>query len=231
VSNALARSVRPAASLSGLTAGERPVTRSARPGRNIPFVRIDRAAWPFVTVAVLPAAVSAIWAPTWLVLALLVLPVGVALFFRDPERLIPVEPGLVVAPADGRVMHAGDARPAEAPPGEWRQITIFLSVLDVHINRSPVGAHVTKVTYVPGSFLPAYRRESYANEHSEIWLDAGGTPVVVRQVVGRGARIGLMKFGSRMDVFVPTSAVVATTPGARVSAGETIIARLSGEAP
>jgi phosphatidylserine decarboxylase len=209
-------------------------------------VRIDQAAWPFVGVAILPAAAGWFWMRPGAALGLLVLPFAVALFFRDPDRVIPAEPGLVVAPADGRVMHAGEARPAEAPPGQWQQITIFLSVLDVHINRSPVGGTVAKVTYLPGSFLPAYRRESHANERSEIWLDAGGTTVVVRQVVGllarrvvcrlepgqrvdRGARIGLMKFGSRMDVFVPMTAMVATSPGARVRAGETVIARLSEE--
>jgi phosphatidylserine decarboxylase len=148
-----------------------------------------------------------------------------------------------VAPADGRVLHAGDARPGEAPPGDWRQVTVFLSIFDVHINRSPVGGAVTRVRYVPGSFLPAYRHDAHRNEHTEIWFDAGGAAVVARQVVGllarrivcrleagqqveRGARIGLMKFGSRMDVFVPLTATIAVTAGSRVRAGESVIARL-----
>jgi phosphatidylserine decarboxylase len=140
-------------------------------------------------------------------------------------------------------MFAGEARPEEAPPGAWRQVTIFLSLLDVHINRAPVAGRVTRVDYVPGTFVAAFRPEAYRNEHSEIWLQHDGTPVVARQVVGvlarrivcrvragdelaAGARLGLMKFGSRMDVFTPATAELTVVKGARVRAGETIIARL-----
>lgn len=209
-------------------------------------MRIDPAAWPFVGVAALPAAIGVFFLPPALVAGLLVLPPAVALFFRDPDRTSPTGSGLVVAPADGRVTHAGNARPGEAPPGAWQQVTIFLSVLDVHINRSPVGGTVTAVSYVPGTFLPAYRHEAHQNEHTEIWFDAEGVVVVARQVVGvlarrvvcrlvsgqrieRGGRIGLMKFGSRMDVFVPAGSTLEVAAGARVRAGETVIARLPGE--
>jgi phosphatidylserine decarboxylase len=142
------------------------------------------------------------------------------------------------------VMFAGDARPGDAPAGAWRQVTIFLSPLDVHINRTPVAGRVTRVEYVPGTFFPAYRAEASRNEHSEIWLDHEGQTVVARQVVGvmarrvvcrlkagdhvaAGARLGLMKFGSRMDVFVPTSATLLTSEGSIVRGGETVIARLA----
>jgi phosphatidylserine decarboxylase len=206
-------------------------------------VRIDRAGFPFVAVAAVPAIVAVAWGAPLAALLLAILPGTIALFFRDPDRQPPAEPRLVMAPADGRVMHAGEARPGESPPGRWRQITIFLSVLDVHINRSPVGGRVTAVRYVPGSFRPAYRHDAHRNEHSEIWIDAGGVAIVVRQVVGllarrvvcrvsegdripRGGRIGLMKFGSRMDVFVPPTATIVVAAGARVRAGETVIARL-----
>ena len=198
-------------------------------------------------MAGVPAALAALWTPPGLALGLLGLPAAIALFFRDPDRVVPTAPQLVVAPADGRVIHAGAARAGEAPPGDWRQVTIFLSLLDVHINRSPVGGVVTRIDYVPGSFLPAYRHDAFRNEHSEIWFDVHGATVVARQVVGvlarrvvcrlavgqaveRGARIGLMKFGSRMDVFVPVTASVEVAAGARVRAGETIVARLPGGA-
>ncbi len=181
--------------------------------------------------------------PPWLTALFALLAIGVALFFRDPERTSPADRGLVLSPADGKVMYAGPARPGEAPPGQWQQITIFLSVLDVHINRTPVAGRVTRVDYLPGSFLPAYRRESWQNERSEIWLDHDGVAIVAGQVVGllarrvvcrvkvgdtlgAGARIGLMKFGSRMDVFVPETATVAVAPGGTVRAGVTVIARL-----
>jgi phosphatidylserine decarboxylase len=206
-------------------------------------VSFDRAAIPFVLLAAVPAAVSVVFAPAAITAVLLLLPVAVGLFFRDPERQVPATMDLVVSPADGKVMHAGPARSGEAPPGEWLQVTIFLSVLDVHINRTPVAGRVRRVDYVPGSFRAAFHREAYRNEHSEIWIDHQGLTVVVRQVVGvlarrvvcrikegdqlsRGQRIGLMKFGSRMDVFVPTAAMLAVSARDRVVAGETVIARL-----
>ena len=116
-------------------------------------------------------------------------------------------------------------------------------MLDVHINRTPVPGVVTRVDYLPGKFLPAYRHDAYQNERSEIWIDHRGVQVVVRQVVGLlarrvvtrltpgqhlepGARIGLMKFGSRMDVFLPADAELLARPGAMVTAGVSIIARL-----
>lgn len=205
---------------------------------------IDRAAFPFVLLAAVPSAVCAATGAVAAAVACLALPLLVALFFRDPERVSPSEPDLVLAPADGRVMFAGDATPAEAPAGRWRQVTIFLSVLDVHINRTPVAGVVTRVDYQPGTFLPAYRHDAHRNERTEIWLDHGGTAIVARQVVGMlarrvvcrvrpgealaaGARIGLMKFGSRMDVFVPPDAELCVAAGQTVRAGVTVIARLT----
>jgi phosphatidylserine decarboxylase len=207
-------------------------------------VRIDPAGMPFIALAAVPALVSAWLAPVAVTLALAALPLLIALFFRDPDRQAPADPSLVLAPADGRVMFAGPARPDEAPPGAWLQVTIFLSVLDVHINRTPIAGRVTRVEYVPGRYLPAYRHDSHRNEHSEIWIAHDGGVVVTRQVVGLlarrvvcrvkagddlapGARIGLMKFGSRMDVFVPPTATLAVAAGQTVRAGETVIARLS----
>jgi phosphatidylserine decarboxylase len=207
-------------------------------------LKIDSSGLPFVLAAAVPAVASVLWGPLWLTGVLLVVAVALAAFFRDPERSIPASPTLVLAPADGTVKFAGTASPDSSPPGAWRQVTIFLRLSDVHINRTPVAGRVTRVEYVPGSFLPAYKREAAQNEHSEIWLDAGGTTVVARQVVGvlarrvvcrvkpgetlaAGARIGLMKFGSRMDVFVPASATLAVRPGDRVRGGETVIAKLA----
>ena len=204
---------------------------------------IDRAAAPFVAIAAIPLVLSAIWGPWWLTLILAALPIGVALFFRDPERGSPSDWASVLAPADGRVMYAGVARKDETPPGQWQQISIFLSVLDVHINRTPVSGVVTRVDYHPGSFRPAYHHDAFRNERSEIWVDHDGVPVVSRQIVGilarrvvcrvkpgdtlgTGERIGLMKFGSRMDVFVPASARLQVQVGEQVTAAVTVIATL-----
>lgn len=175
----------------------------------------------------------------------LVLPISVALFFRDPERTSPTDPSLVLAPADGKIMYAGPAQPANAPAGEWLQIITFLSPLDVHINRTPLAGVVRRVEYRAGSFVPAYHHDAANNERSEMWLDHNGVTIVVRQIVGMlarrvvcrakvgqmlqaGERIGLMKFGSRMDVFVPLTAEIVVKPGDRTVAGESVLARLRG---
>jgi len=209
-------------------------------------VTIDSAAVPFVVIALVPVAIAVWIAPPVVAVLLLLLPIGVGLFFRDPDRSPPTDPALVLAPADGRVTHAGVARPAEAPKGEWRQVTIFLSVFDVHINRTPIAGRIQKVLKLSGSFVAAFKPDSHQNERSEIWIEQDGVIVVVRQVVGllarrvvcrvvpgqvlaAGERIGLMKFGSRMDVFVPPSADVLVKTGDTVRAAESVIARLAME--
>ena len=206
---------------------------------------IDRAGLPFI-LAALALAVLAGWSGGrgWSV-PFLVLAAFFVFFFRDPNRTTPGEPGLVVSPADGRVLIAGDAPGPGAPEGDWRQISIFLSPLDVHVNRTPVEGAVTHVEYHAGSFLPAYRTEAgHLNEWTEVWFERGGRPIVCRQIVGvmarrivcrlkagdtvsRGQRFGVMKFGSRIDLFVPPEAQVLVKPGDRVVAGETVLARVS----
>lgn len=206
-------------------------------------MRIDRAGVPFIAAALIPAVgLSAAKRHGWAA-AFALLGGFFAYFFRDPDRQIPREPGLVVSPADGQVMYAGTADKRWAPPGDWQQVTIFLSPIDVHVNRTPVSGRVTRIEYKAGRFLPAYDERSNDNESNEIAVDHDGQPIVFRQVVGilarrivcrvregeqleRGQRIGLMKFGSRMDVFVPMSARLTVTAGQRAIAGETVIALL-----
>jgi len=165
-------------------------------------------------------------------------------FFRDPERQVPQSPDAVVAPADGHVIVAGPASADAAPAGGWKQVSIFLSPLDVHVNRIPASGRVTRVTFTRGRFLPAYRPDAAAaNERSEIWIDHAGQMIVTRQIVGilarrvvcrvrtgaevhAGDRYGIMKFGSRMDVFLPTTAVLRVKVADSVRGGETLIAVL-----
>jgi phosphatidylserine decarboxylase len=206
-------------------------------------MKIDRAGFPFIAAALVPAAALAVTRRHGLATSFALLGGFLAYFFRDPDRRVPQGADLVVSPADGRVMFAGPADKRWAPPGEWKQITIFLSPMDVHINRSPVDGRVTRIEYRPGKFLPAYNEGSNENELNEVWIDHGGRPVVFRQVVGmlarrivcrvhegemleRGQRVGLMKFGSRMDVFLPMDAELCVAEGQRVVGGETILAIL-----
>jgi phosphatidylserine decarboxylase len=211
-------------------------------------MRLDPAGLPFIGGALLLAFVSGAVVGWVLAIPFVVLGVLFTFFFRDPERVYPGDAAatdLVLSPADGRVKVAGPAVPEAAPPGEWQQISIFLSPMDVHVNRIPVSGRVTRVAYTPGQFLPAYRDEAAsANERSEIWIDHNGKPVVARQVVGilarrvvcrvqigaevhAGDRFGIMKFGSRMDVFLPTTASIKVQVGQMVRGGETVIAVLS----
>jgi phosphatidylserine decarboxylase len=207
-------------------------------------MRIDPAGWPFVGGSLLLAAVgaglggAAVGAPALALSGLFFF------FFRDPERAIPEAPSAVLAPADGRVVVAGPPAGRTPAGGTWQQISIFLSPMDVHVNRIPVSGQLTKVEYHPGRFLPAYRAEAGdLNEHTELVIRRDGRSIVVRQVVGvlarrivcrvregewvkAGDRFGVMKFGSRMDVFVPEDAVIHVRVGDRVTGGVTVLATL-----
>ncbi len=208
-------------------------------------MRLDRAGVPFIAGALLPAVALVALGWPWGTVPFAALASFFGFFFRDPERDPPRDANAVVAPADGRVLFIGPGDPMVAPAGRWQQISIFLSPLDVHVNRIPVSGRVTNVSYRAGRFLPAYHPEaSTDNERSEIWIDHGGQTVVCRQVVGvlarrvvcrlrpgmdvsLGQRFGIMKFGSRADVFLPPSAAVHVARGDAVRAGETILAELS----
>jgi len=207
-------------------------------------IGLDRAGWPFILGAVVVALAGAWLGGRWWALPGALLALGFVFFFRDPDRRLPADQALVVSPADGVVKFVGPAM-AGSPAGAWQQITIFLSPLDVHVNRAPVSGRVTRVLYKPGQFLPAYRPESGAvNEQSEVWIDHDGRPAVFRQVVGIlarrvvtrvregddlrvGQKIGVMKFGSRMDVFLPLDLAVEVRAGDRVVAAVTVLARWS----
>jgi phosphatidylserine decarboxylase len=216
-------------------------------------MRIDPAGWPFITGPLAPAALLAVagratdrrW-PRRAAWPLLGLSAYMTLFFRDPDRrcdTTPAGPDEVLSPADGVVMVAGTPQDDVAPAGNWQQVSVFLSVVDVHVNRSPYSGEVVESSYRKGSFLAAYRKESaHRNERSELWLRDGDRTVVFRQVVGvlarrivtrtgpgqrlaTGERMGLMKFGSRMDVFLPPECTITVRKGQRVRGGETVIAR------
>lgn len=206
---------------------------------------IDRAGWPFILgAAALAAIASWAWGP-WAAVPGVLLAGFFVFFFRDPSRAVPsVDAETVLSPADGRVMFAGALVGAEPPDGTWSQICIFLSPMNVHVNRIPWGGRVRRVRYHPGRFLPAYRKEAGdLNEYAEVWVERDGRTLVFRQIVGllarrvvcrvqegdevtTGQRFGVMKFGSRMDIYVPAGTTLLVKPGDTVEAGLTPIARL-----
>lgn len=214
---------------------------------------IDRSGYPFISGTAALAIAAALTIGFAGAVPLLVLAAFFAFFFRDPDRVSPQEAHAVLSPADGRVLVAGPADPGAAPTDErgsragvteWQQIGIFLSPMDVHVNRSPVSGRVMRVDFRKGTFLPAYHHDAAAtNERSEVWVDHHGQPVVFRQIVGilarrvvcrvepgtelkAGERFGIMKFGSRMDVFLPITAKRLVNVGDHVVGGETVIAML-----
>jgi len=170
----------------------------------------------------------------------LVICAAVAFFFRDPERLPPAEAGVVVSPADGRVMEITDEA-LQGRPG--RRISIFLSIWDVHVNRSPMAGQFREVEYRTGRFYNAMRsRASVENEQNVIYLQTERGEMVFKQIAGAiarrvvcwkapgdtvklGERIGLIRFGSRMDVWLPSDAEILARPGQHVAGGVSVLAR------
>ena len=195
--------------------------------------------WPFILP---PAAAACImagmgWVGTAAVLAVLAL--AFLGFFRDPNRTAPDLPGAVLAPADGRVMVITEA--VDPWVGPAVRMSIFLSPLDVHVNRAPIGGLVKNVEYVAGRFLAAYRPEaSEQNERCAVSLDGERARVMVTQISGvlarrivcrvrpgdtlrAGERYGLIRFGSRTDLVVPRGTEVRVRVGDRVRGGESVM--------
>jgi len=175
----------------------------------------------------------------------LVLAVFFLWFFRDPTRAIPTGAGQVVSPGDGVVT---SAELIDTVAGSQMRMSIFLNVFDVHVNRTPVGGTVKVVEFHKGGFLNAMKPESaLSNEQTLIVIDAGGYDVAFKQIAGllarrivcnlkvgdkveRGQRMGLIKFGSRVDVLMPAEARLKVKIGTRVKGGSTVLAELPGSA-
>jgi phosphatidylserine decarboxylase len=184
------------------------------------------------------AAYLAQW--TVVAIALVCLALFVFSFFRDPNRVIPAEHGAIVSPGDGRVVVVTDEEDAGRP---GKRISIFLAVWNVHVNRAPAAGVITKLEYRPGKFLAAMReRASVENEQNVFTLstDAGGmvfkqiAGLIARRVVSwkkqgervaRGERIGLVRFGSRVDVWLPKDAEILVKLGENVKGGSSVLAR------
>ncbi|MDP9136861.1 MAG: phosphatidylserine decarboxylase [Pseudomonadota bacterium] len=183
----------------------------------------------------------------------LVLTVWCAYFFRDPERVTPLRQGLIVSPADGRVSALADViPPTELDLGTSvrQRISIFMNVFDVHVNRSPVDGRLARLAYVPGTFVNAdLDKASEDNERQALTIEmAGGERIGVVQIAGllarrivgfvkegellqTGQRFGIIRFGSRVDVYLPEGKASLVAVGQRAIAGETVLADLASAEP
>jgi phosphatidylserine decarboxylase len=202
-------------------------------------IPLAREGWPYVLV---PAALA--WGLARAGHRRFALPFAAAAaaavgFFRDPEREVPAIPNAVLAPADGRVTEVADA--VDSFVGPAVRVAIFLSPLDVHVNRSPVAGLVVGASYTPGRFLAAYDPAAAdVNERCAIHIEADGARITVVQIAGvvarrivcrvapgekltAGQRIGMIRFGSRTDCYLPRSAEVRVEPGDRVRGGVSVL--------
>ncbi len=213
------------------------------------LVPIRKEGAPFIAAALVVAVAGLfLWQPLFWIAVIVA--AWCAYFFRDPPRVVPIEPDLVVSPADGRVSAVVLAvPPAELGLGEAtrRRVSVFMNVFDCHVNRAPVSGKVAKIVYKPGKFLSAdLDKASEDNERNGIVIDSAHGPVGVVQIAGLvarrivcfakegdalapGERIGMIRFGSRLDVWLPAAARVLVAEGQIAIAGETVLARFGGE--
>ena len=202
-------------------------------------IPVAREGWPFVLVPGVLAALLALRGRGRLALPFAAASLASLGFFRDPERITPVAPHGVIAPADGRVTIVDEREDSFVGPA--LRVSIFLSPFDVHVVRSPITGVVVGTVRTSGRFLPAYRPEAGdENERCSVHIEGGGTRVTVVQIAGvaarrvvcrvgagdrveAGERFGIIRFGSRTDCFMPRGTQALVQPGDRVVGGETVI--------
>jgi phosphatidylserine decarboxylase len=196
---------------------------------------------PWVAVPVALAIVPMLFGLWWVAVVLILLAAFMAYFFRDPRRRVPSEPGIIVAPADGRVTLV---RCGEPDANSDSLVSVFLSPLDVHVNRAPIAGRITEINYKPGKFLMATdERARDVNEQNTLTIAGEGITVKCAQIAGIlarrivcwkragdrvecGERFGMIKFGSRTDLVLPCNVEVTVRKGMRVRGGVTVIGRI-----
>ncbi len=210
---------------------------------NYPHPIIAREGWPFLAIALILAVATTLWCATWSI-PMWIIALFVLQFFRDPAREIPQNAGAVLSPADGRIIKVERTQDPYAQR-EAILVSVFMNVFNVHSNRSPVDCTVQRVQYFPGKFVNAdLDKASTENERNAVVVKiADGQTVTFVQVAGliarrilcyvkagdvlaRGQRYGFIRFGSRVDVYLPLTATVKVAIGDKVSATTTILAQL-----
>jgi phosphatidylserine decarboxylase len=215
------------------------------------FVPIHKEGYLFIAIAAFAAFILGLWSPPlgWIGA---ILTVWVCYFFRDPPRTTPLRDGLVISPADGRVSLIATAVPPaelDLPQEPMMRVSVFMNVFDCHVNRMPVSGRIAQILYTPGLFLNAeLDKASEDNERNALVIETIGTRIGVVQIAGlvarrivsfvrtgdelsAGERFGLIRFGSRLDIYLPLSAQVLIGLGQTAVAGETILADLRANEP
>jgi len=205
-------------------------------------LRIAREGIIYIALPAVAALILALLGHWWFALIFVVLLVFMIYFFRDPEREPPADRDVIVSPADGRVTRVDRIAPDQADSPTL--VSIFLSPLDVHVNRAPIAGRITDVSYTRGKFLMATdERASLVNEQNAVTIEGSGLVVVCKQIAGilarrivcwkhendevaLGERFGLIKFSSRTDLILPENVTVLVGAGDRVKGGSSIIGRI-----
>jgi phosphatidylserine decarboxylase len=204
---------------------------------------------PFILGAAAVTALVSMVAKNWTAAIPFILTLFMFYFFRDPERITPGDAGAVISPADGRILLVTNVKEEEFLGKDAIKISIFMSPLNVHVNRAPYDGRVVSVKHTPGSFKKAFLDEaSLKNDNIAMVMNTEKGDILLRQVAGsiarravcrvkpgdtlkKGQRYGIIKFSSRVDIYLPLSAGVLVKPGDKVLSGETIIARWDGIGP
>ncbi len=205
---------------------------------------VAKAGYPFIFASAFTTAVFALLGVGVLAVLGLFVTGYICYFFRDPDRMVPTGEGMVVSPADGKVIKVAQVEQTPYFEGACTRISVFMSVFNVHVNRSPYEGTIRQVTYHPGKFFSAnLDKASRDNEHNALLLESpAGKPVGFVQIAGlvarriicsvqpgdllkRGQRFGMICFGSRLDIYLPTGTEIRVTVGDKVQAGSSIIAR------
>lgn len=211
-----------------------------------PKVPVAKEGYPFICYSAFITIISAILGYPGISLLLLAITTFILMFFRDPERIIPDGDDIVLSPADGKIIVSELVRDVRFSEDELLKISIFMNVFNVHVNRNPVSGDVRRVRYVPGAFLAADNDQSHLkNEYCAITVtDRHNKEITFVQIAGliarrivcwlepgdtitQGRRFGLIRFGSRVDIYLPKESQTVVSPGQKVTAGETILAHLA----
>ena len=202
---------------------------------------IAKEGYPYIIIFAATTIVALLLGGKWMVIAPFVITAFMFYFFRDPERKIPEGEGLFVSPADGKIILIKDVFEKEHLKADVKEISIFMSPFNVHVNRAPCDGKIKNIQHNKGKFMAAYKDQaSFKNENIEMTLETKYGDILVRQVAGyvarravcrantgdslrRGERYGIIKFSSRLDVYLPKETAIKVKLGDKVKAGETVI--------